>query len=85
LFIPDTDPDFLPIRDLGVKKAPDPDPQHCPSEHSLPMFWSFLLYFFFTLYLGATPENEIQIYTWMDASLKEITGLVKEVNPDARK
>jgi histone deacetylase complex subunit SAP18 len=34
---------------------------------------------------GATPENEIQIYTWMDASLKELTGLIKEVNPDARK
>jgi histone deacetylase complex subunit SAP18 len=39
----------------------------------------------FVCYVGATPENEIQIYTWMDASLKEITGLVKEVNPDARK
>jgi hypothetical protein len=24
LFIPDPDPDFLPIPDLGVKKAPDP-------------------------------------------------------------
>jgi histone deacetylase complex subunit SAP18 len=34
---------------------------------------------------GSTPENEIQIYTWMDASLKELTGLIKEVNPDARK
>ncbi len=27
-FIPDTDLDFLPILDPGVKKAPDPDPQH---------------------------------------------------------
>jgi len=34
---------------------------------------------------GDTPENEIQIYTWMDASLKELTGLIKEVNPDARR
>ena len=34
---------------------------------------------------GDTPENEIQIYTWLDASLKELTGLIKEVNPDARR
>jgi histone deacetylase complex subunit SAP18 len=34
---------------------------------------------------GRTPENEIQIYTWMDATLKELTGLIKEVNPDARR
>merc|ERR1719334_1631402 len=32
-----------------------------------------------------TPSNEIQIYTWMDATLKEHTGLVKEVNPEARR
>jgi len=32
-----------------------------------------------------TPANELQIYTWMDASLKELTSLVKEVNVDARK
>ena len=32
-----------------------------------------------------TPSNEIQIYTWMDATLKELTGLVKEVNPEARR
>ncbi|ESO89120.1 hypothetical protein LOTGIDRAFT_183100 [Lottia gigantea] len=32
-----------------------------------------------------TPANELQIYTWMDATLKELTSLVKEVNPDARK
>jgi len=34
---------------------------------------------------GHTPENEVQIYTWMDATLKELTGLIKEVNPDARR
>jgi len=34
---------------------------------------------------GSVPANELQIYTWMDASLKEISGLVKEVNPDARR
>nr|XP_031834043.1 histone deacetylase complex subunit SAP18 isoform X2 [Nomia melanderi] len=33
---------------------------------------------------GNVPSNELQIYTWMDATLREITGLVKEVNPDAR-
>ncbi|XP_064594401.1 histone deacetylase complex subunit SAP18-like [Liolophura sinensis] len=34
---------------------------------------------------GNTPANELQIYTWMDATLKELTSLVKEVNPDARR
>jgi len=34
---------------------------------------------------GKTPANELQIYTWMDATLKELTSLVKEVNVDARK
>lgn len=27
----------------------------------------------------------LQIYTWPDATLKELTNLVKEVNPDARR
>ena len=27
------------------------------------------------------PANELQIYTWMDATLKELTGLVREVIP----
>ncbi|XP_028319065.1 histone deacetylase complex subunit SAP18 [Gouania willdenowi] len=34
---------------------------------------------------GNVPSSELQIYTWMDATLKELTGLVKEVYPDARK
>jgi len=34
---------------------------------------------------GRTPANELQIYTWKDATLKEIMGLVKEVNPEARR
>ncbi|KAH7641325.1 histone deacetylase complex subunit SAP18 [Dermatophagoides farinae] len=34
---------------------------------------------------GNVPSKEVQIYTWMDATLKELTGLVKEVNQDARK
>ncbi|CAL8086642.1 unnamed protein product [Orchesella dallaii] len=34
---------------------------------------------------GSVPANELQIYTWIDATLKEISGLVKEVNPDARR
>ncbi len=29
LFIPDPDPDFLPIPDPGIKKALDPYPQNC--------------------------------------------------------
>lgn len=34
---------------------------------------------------GNVPSNELQIYTWMDASLHELTSLVREVNPDTRK
>jgi len=34
---------------------------------------------------GSTPDNELQIYTWMDASLKELTALVREVNADSRR
>lgn len=34
---------------------------------------------------GNLPPNELQIYTWQDATLEELSGLVKEVNPDARK
>lgn len=33
---------------------------------------------------GSTPSNELQIYTWLDATLKELTSLVKEVNVEAR-
>merc|ERR1739848_97928 len=32
-----------------------------------------------------TPSNELQIYTWKDATLKELMNLVKEVNPEARR
>ena len=35
--------------------------------------------------LGKVPPNELQIYTWMDASLKELMSLVREVNPESRK
>eukprot|EP00094_Tigriopus_californicus_P011962 TCALIF_11556-PA protein Name:"Similar to Bin1 Histone deacetylase complex subunit SAP18 (Drosophila melanogaster)" AED:0.26 eAED:0.26 QI:0/0.33/0.5/0.75/0.66/0.75/4/45/200 len=34
---------------------------------------------------GHVPANELQIYTWKDASLKELTSLVREVNPEARR
>ncbi|XP_002162376.1 histone deacetylase complex subunit SAP18 isoform X1 [Hydra vulgaris] len=34
---------------------------------------------------GKTPSNELQIYTWKDATLKELMNLVKEVNPEARR
>ncbi|EHB07986.1 Histone deacetylase complex subunit SAP18 [Heterocephalus glaber] len=34
---------------------------------------------------GNVPFSELQIYTWMDATLKELTSLVKEVYPQARK
>eukprot|EP00795_Rhopilema_esculentum_P017282 gene17282-8849_t len=34
---------------------------------------------------NGVPRNELQIYTWKDATLKELMNLVKEVNPKARK
>ncbi|XP_057714426.1 histone deacetylase complex subunit SAP18 [Corythoichthys intestinalis] len=34
---------------------------------------------------GNVPSSELQIYTWMDATLRELTSLVKEVYPEARK
>lgn len=34
---------------------------------------------------GHLPDNELQIHTWMDATLGELTQLIKEVNPDARR
>nr|GMD34771.1 histone deacetylase complex subunit SAP18-like [Ipomoea batatas] len=34
---------------------------------------------------GKEPKDEVQIYTWMDANLRELTDLVKEVAPEARK
>ncbi|KAM9485458.1 histone deacetylase complex subunit SAP18-like [Salvelinus alpinus] len=34
---------------------------------------------------GNVPSSELQIYTWLNATLKELTSLVKEVYPEARK
>ncbi|CAG9464227.1 unnamed protein product [Pedinophyceae sp. YPF-701] len=34
---------------------------------------------------GEEPKNELQIYTWMDASLREITELIQMVHPAANK
>ncbi|KAF7495483.1 Histone deacetylase complex subunit SAP18 [Sarcoptes scabiei] len=34
---------------------------------------------------GNLPSKEVQIYTWMDATLKELAGLIKEVNTEARR
>ncbi|XP_022921149.1 histone deacetylase complex subunit SAP18 [Onthophagus taurus] len=34
---------------------------------------------------GTTPQNELQIYTWKDATLNELALLVKEVNPETRR
>jgi histone deacetylase complex subunit SAP18 len=33
---------------------------------------------------GNVPSNELQIYTWMDCTLRELMSLVKEVNPNTR-
>jgi histone deacetylase complex subunit SAP18 len=34
---------------------------------------------------GNVPSNELQIYTWEDATLRELTTLVRDVNPDTRR
>uniref|UniRef100_A0A166E3S0 Histone deacetylase complex subunit SAP18 n=1 Tax=Daucus carota subsp. sativus TaxID=79200 RepID=A0A166E3S0_DAUCS len=34
---------------------------------------------------GKEPKDEVQIYTWKDATLRELTDLVKEVAPEARR
>jgi len=34
---------------------------------------------------GKTPADELQIYTWIDASLKELAGLIRAVHPDSRR
>nr|CAG4651461.1 EOG090X0HU3 [Simocephalus serrulatus]SVE94601.1 EOG090X0HU3 [Simocephalus serrulatus] len=34
---------------------------------------------------GSVPASELQIYTWTDATLLELTGLVREVNYEARR
>ncbi|CAI5445805.1 unnamed protein product [Caenorhabditis angaria] len=34
---------------------------------------------------GSVPPNELQMYTWFDCSLRELTSLIKEVNPEARR
>lgn len=36
-------------------------------------------------YKGNSPQNELQIYTWKDATLNELSLLVKDVNPEARR
>lgn len=35
-------------------------------------------------YHRGLPGNELQIYTWLDANLKELTRLITEVYPDAK-
>ncbi|KAI1717219.1 sin3 associated polypeptide p18 (SAP18) domain-containing protein [Ditylenchus destructor] len=34
---------------------------------------------------GNVPPNELQIYTWMDCTLRELMTLIKDVNPEARR
>nr|VZI25585.1 unnamed protein product [Spirometra erinaceieuropaei] len=36
-------------------------------------------------YRGSTPVNELQVYTWLDATLRELASLVKQVNVEARR
>jgi len=34
---------------------------------------------------GNVPSTELQMYTWMDATLRELATLVRDVNPDYRR
>jgi histone deacetylase complex subunit SAP18 len=34
---------------------------------------------------GSTPTNELQIYTWLDCTLRELSSLIKDVNVESRK
>ena len=34
---------------------------------------------------GKEPREEVQVYTWMDATLRELTELIQEVQPAARR
>ncbi|XP_067946106.1 histone deacetylase complex subunit SAP18-like [Watersipora subatra] len=34
---------------------------------------------------GNLPHNQVSIYTWMDATLKELASLIKQMNPEARR
>ena len=34
---------------------------------------------------GKEPKEEVQVYTWMDGSLRELTELIQEVQPAARR
>jgi histone deacetylase complex subunit SAP18 len=33
---------------------------------------------------NSVPSNELQIYTWLDCTLRELMTLIREVNPDTR-
>jgi hypothetical protein len=33
---------------------------------------------------GSEPEGELQIYTWPDASLRELADLISDVTPEAQ-
>jgi len=34
---------------------------------------------------GSTPPNGLQVYTWKDATLKELSNLVQEINPETKR
>eukprot|EP00042_Codosiga_hollandica_P026298 m.123256 g.123256 ORF g.123256 m.123256 type:complete len:187 (+) comp52152_c0_seq1:60-620(+) len=51
----------------------------------LRIFYSYHGHHLIDDYRTTPPAQEIQVYTWLDASLSEITTLIKEVNEQARK
>jgi len=73
----------VPTEDKSEEKAVDRE-KTCPL--LLRVFLSNGRHHSTNEYLRANvPSNELQVYTWTDATLKELTALVKEVNPESRR
>ncbi|EOA28066.1 hypothetical protein CARUB_v10024248mg [Capsella rubella] len=81
----------LPPPPRGVNQPPRPKPEPVDREKTCP-----LLLRVFTktgghhsqedyAVRGKEPKDEVQIYTWKDATLRELTDLVKEVSVAARR
>ena len=55
-----------------------------PGLHGIELFYCACENKILLVFAGNVPPNELQIYTWMDATLKEITSLVREVGTNYR-
>eukprot|EP00887_Chlorella_sp_A99_P006996 scaffold2.g6996.t1 len=60
---------------VAVQKEPAIDREKLGAHHHLEEYVA----------RGQEPKDEVQMYTWMDATLRELCDLVKEVHPAARR